>query len=197
MTSARAAEPVDAAPAVAAPGEAGQAGDAATRAQPQASAWQRPAVKYSFLVLVAALVFAADQLSKAVVMATMRPGDSIPLIPPVLDLHYITNRGVAFGLFAHFGDAFIPVAIVIMAIIVAYYRGLRTRRLWLRTALGMQLGGALGNLLDRLRYGSVVDFLDFHIDAINFRWPVFNLADSAIVIGVGILLACLTFQQEG
>jgi signal peptidase II len=83
-----------------------------------------------------------------------------------------------------------------MTVIVIYYRGLEGRRIWLRTALALQLGGALGNLLDRLRYGAVVDFLDFHIDAINFHWPVFNLADTAIVVGVGILLACLTTQQE-
>ncbi|MGH2371630.1 MAG: signal peptidase II, partial [Chloroflexota bacterium] len=111
--------------------------------------------------------------------------------------HYITNRGVAFGLFSRFGDVFVPVALVIMAVIFTYYRSLRQRRLWLRTALGLQLGGALGNLLDRLRYGAVVDFLDFHIDAINFHFAVFNLADSAIVIGVGILLTCLALQHDG
>src|SRR5919202_378767 len=110
----------------------------------------------------------------------MEPGDVIPVIPPVLDLHYITNRGVAFGLFSRFGDVFVPVALVIMAIIFGYYRSLSTRRLWLRIALGLQLGGALGNLLDRLRFGSVVDFMEFHVDAINFHYPVFNVADSAI-----------------
>ena len=125
-----------------------------------------------------------------------RLGDDIPILPPVLDLHYITNRGVAFGLFSRFGDVFVPVAIVIMAVIVGYYRTIQGQRLWLRLALSLQLGGALGNLLDRLRYGAVVDFVEFHIDAINFHWPVFNLADTAIVIGVGILLFCLTTQQE-
>jgi signal peptidase II len=160
------------------------------------SAWDSAEVRYSFLVSVAAAVFALDQASKAVVMATMPLGEVIPLIPPVLDLHHITNRGVAFGLFSRFGDIFVPVAILIMAVILGYYRSLRGRRLWLRIALALQLGGALGNLLDRLRYGAVVDFLDFHVDAIDFHWPVFNVADSAIVIGVGILLVCLTTQQE-
>ena len=126
----------------------------------------------------------------------MALGDVIPIIPPVLDLHYITNRGVAFGLFSRLGDIFIPVAIVIMSVIFWYYRSVTNRRLWLRTALGLQLGGALGNLVDRVRFGSVVDFVEFHIDAINFHYPVFNLADSAIVIGVGILLACLFLQGE-
>jgi signal peptidase II len=160
------------------------------------SAWSTAEVRYSYLVAVTATVFAVDQASKAVVMSNMQLGDVIPLVPPVLDLHYITNRGVAFGLFSRFGDVFIPVAVVIMLVILGFYRTLRGPRLLLRTALALQLGGALGNLLDRLRFGAVVDFLDFHIPAINFYFPVFNLADSAIVLGVGILLVCLTFQGE-
>jgi len=160
------------------------------------SVWESAEVRYGFLVGCAAVVFAIDQASKAIVMSSMQIGDSYPVLAPVLDLHYITNRGVAFGLFSRFGDVFVPVAIVIMAVIVGYYRTIQSRRLWLRIALALQLGGALGNLLDRLRYGAVVDFIEFHIDVINFHWPVFNLADTAIVIGVGILLACLTTQQE-
>jgi signal peptidase II len=159
-------------------------------------AWQRPAVRYGYLAAVAALIFVLDQVTKEMVKRAMAPGDVIPVLPPFLDLHYITNRGVAFGLFSRFGDVFVPVAMVIMVVIFGYYRTLRQPQPWLRAALGLQLGGALGNLLDRLRYGSVVDFVDFHIDAINFHWPVFNVADSAIVVGVAILLVCLTFQPD-
>jgi len=159
--------------------------------------WRRPLVRYLFLLLVGSLTFVADQLSKSAIKVSKSPGDVIPVLPPVFDLHYITNRGVAFGLFSRFGDVFVPVAIVIMSTIFWYYRSLTSRRLWLRLALGMQLGGALGNLLDRLRFGSAVDFMEFHIDPINFHWPVFNVADSAIVVGVGILLVCLTFQHDG
>jgi signal peptidase II len=158
--------------------------------------WDRPAVRYGFLAAVAAVTFVVDQVTKQIVLRTMPLGEVIPVIPPVLDLHHITNRGVAFGLFARLGDIFVPVALVIMSVIFWYYRSLHGRRTWLRLALGLQLGGALGNLLDRLRYGAVVDFIEFHIDAINFHWPVFNAADSAIVIGVGILLVCLTFQPD-
>jgi signal peptidase II len=174
--------------------KAGAGDDVSSEAQ--SATWKSAEVRYGYLIAVAAAVFTLDQASKAVVKSTMELGEVIPLIPPFLDLHYITNRGVAFGLFTAIGDVFVPVAIAIMTVIVIYYRGLEGRRLWLRTALALQLGGALGNLLDRLRYGAVVDFLDFHIDAINFHWPVFNLADTAIVVGVGILLACLTTQQE-
>jgi signal peptidase II len=183
-------------PASAADGEADGETHAPAEPAARASVWESAEVRYGFLIACAALVFAVDQASKAIVMASMQLGDDIPVLPPVLDLHYITNRGVAFGLFSRFGDVFVPVAIVIMAVIVGYYRSIRGRRLWLRLALALQLGGALGNLLDRLRYGAVVDFIEFHIDAINFHWPVFNLADSAIVVGVGILLACLSAQQE-
>ena len=158
-------------------------------------AWRRPAVRYSFLGLVAALTFVADQLAKAAVKAGMQAGDVIPIVPPVLDLHYITNRGVAFGLFSRFGDVFIPIALVIMTVIFSYYRSLSSRRLWLRVALGLQLGGALGNLIDRLRYGSVVDFVEFHVDAINFHYPVFNVADSAICVGVGLLALGMIFER--
>jgi signal peptidase II len=159
-------------------------------------AWRRPLLRYGFLILVAAATFALDQVTKQLIKSSMEPGDVIPVLPPVLDLHYITNRGVAFGLFSRFGDVFVPVALMIMTVIFGYYRSLASRRLWLRLALGMQLGGALGNLLDRLRFGSVVDFIEFHIDAINFHWPVFNASDSAICVGVAILLVCLTFQHD-
>lgn len=158
--------------------------------------WDAPRRRYGYLVLVALVTFVLDQLTKAIVMRTMRVGDVIPLVPPVLDLHYITNRGVAFGLFARLGDVFVPIAIVIMSVIFWYYRSLSGRRLWLRTALGLQLGGALGNLLDRLRYGSVVDFVEFHVDQIGFHFAVFNVADSAIVVGVCILLATLLFRPD-
>lgn len=158
--------------------------------------WDRPGRRYGYLVLVAGLVFVADQITKEIIKATMQLGEVIPLIPPVLDLHYITNRGVAFGLFTSLGDIFIPVAVVITTVIIWYYRSLRQRRLWLRTALGLQIGGALGNLVDRLRYGAVIDFVEFHIDAINFHFAVFNVADSAIVVGVGILIAVLLLQPE-
>jgi signal peptidase II len=181
------------------PGASTESTPSTPSAPARGSAWGSAEVRYSYLVSVAAAVFAIDQASKAVVMLTMPMGEVIPIIPPVLDLHYITNRGVAFGLFSRFGDIFIPVAVIIMLVILAFYRTLRGPRLWLRTALALQLGGALGNLLDRLRFGAVVDFLDFHIPAINFYFPVFNLADSAIVCGgiLAVLLAARGLQLDG
>ncbi len=110
----------------------------------QSATWKSAEVRYGYLIAVAAAVFTVDQASKAVVKSTMELGETIPLIPPFLDLHYITNRGVAFGLFSAFGDVFVPVAIAIMSVIVIYYRGLVGRRLLLRTALALQLGGPWG-----------------------------------------------------
>ena len=83
------------------------------------------------------------------------------------------------------------VAIVVVAIIAVYYRHLSAGQWLVKLSLGLQLGGALGNLLDRLRYGHVIDFIDFKV------WPVFNLADSAITVGVAILAYCLLRSERG
>jgi len=107
---------------------AGSPASPASPASPSASAetpvptsegddvWRRPLRRYGFLVLVAAATFALDQLTKQLVKSSMEPGDVIPVIPPVLDLHYITNRGVAFGLFPRFGDVFVPVVLLFITI---------------------------------------------------------------------------------
>jgi signal peptidase II len=91
------------------------------------------------------------------------------------------NRGAAFGVLQNQNALFIVVSGIVIAVIIGSYKYSPTRSAWLNLALGLQLGGAIGNLIDRLRLGYVVDFLDVGV------WPVFNVADSAIVIGVGIL----------
>lgn len=151
--------------------------------------------RYGYLAVVALAILLLDQVTKAAIREWLHFGGSIPLVPPALYLTHTTNRGVAFGLFSRFGDAFILVAALIMTAIFLYYRSLRGRRLLLRAALGMQLGGALGNLIDRLRFGEVTDFLDLRY-AGNNVWPVFNTADSAIVVGVGMLLFCLVLRDD-
>jgi signal peptidase II len=93
----------------------------------------------------------------------------------------VTNTGAAFGLFADQSFLFVAIAIAVLAAIFVYRRYLTMRHWPIRLSLGLQLGGALGNILDRLRYGYVIDFLDFKV------WPIFNLADSSICIGVAIL----------
>lgn len=132
------------------------------------------------LLAVVLVVLATDQLSKVWIKANLYPGQSIPRDGP-FRLTYVTNTGAAFGLLQEQSLLLTLVAALVVGVILVYYRYLLLDGLLLRMSLGLQLGGALGNLADRLRYGYVVDFLDFRF------WPVFNLADSAIVVGVGIL----------
>lgn len=134
------------------------------------------------LILVALATLVLDQASKELVQRLMWEGESITIIPHVFHLTYIRNPGAAFGLLAHQTAFFIGVALVVVGVVVVGYRRIPEGRRLLRFSLGLVAGGALGNLIDRLRFGLVVDFLDFRV------WPVFNLADTAIVIGACLLV---------
>jgi signal peptidase II len=127
------------------------------------------------------LVLAADQGSKYLVRLLLGPEQSLPLIPKVLHLTYVHNPGAAFGLFAYQKSFFITINMAVVVIIQFGYGRLARAEKRMRFGLVLQLGGALGNLLDRLRFGYVVDFIDLRV------WPVFNLADIAIVTGVALL----------
>jgi signal peptidase II len=145
------------------------------------------------LPLVAALTVAADQATKYLVVTNLRLYESwapIPALEGRADIHYVTNTGAAFGLFQNGGLFFVIVAFVVSAVILFYYRHLPDGEPLLRLSLGLQLGGALGNLVDRLRLGHVIDFIDVHI------WPVFNVADSAIVCGVALLVLLLLREDR-
>ena len=136
------------------------------------------------LPAVALLILVADQISKYLVLSNLNPGHSwnpVASLTPWVSVTHVTNTGAAFGLFPDQGSLFVIIAVIVVAAIIFYYRHLPAGQWWIKVSLGLQLGGALGNLLDRLRLGYVIDFIDFKI------WPVFNLADSAIVIGVAIL----------
>ncbi len=145
----------------------------------------------TFIVLV-------DQISKVWVSRNLPfgiPSDPLPWLRPILSFTYITNTGVAFGMFPQAGEFFKLLSAVVIVGIVLFHRTLPPRDWVTHTALGLQVGGALGNLVDRFVRGSVVDFLD-----VNFwpfkRWAVFNLADSAIVVGVCILLLNTMWQEH-
>ncbi|OPX86125.1 MAG: Lipoprotein signal peptidase [Pelotomaculum sp. PtaU1.Bin035] len=133
-----------------------------------------------FAVII--ITFLLDQVSKAIVQMLMYHGESIPLVPHVFNLTYILNPGAAFGLLAYQTSLFVAITVILTAGVLFGYRRLPLERHLLRYGLGLIVGGALGNLLDRLRYGFVIDFLDFHV------WPVFNLADTAIVMGACFLV---------
>jgi signal peptidase II len=135
-------------------------------------------------VVIAVIIFALDQVSKLLVLRNIPEGESWGLFPALSRLFrftFITNTGAAFGMFPQLGGTFMVVAIVVIAGIVLFYHHLPIGNFWIRLSLGLQLGGALGNLVDRIMHGYVVDFVD-----IGF-WPIFNLADLSIVTGVMIL----------
>jgi signal peptidase II len=136
----------------------------------------------------AAVIFVADQASKwAILDALHKPGDAVTVLP-ILDFLLVWNRGISWGV-GNTGSiwstiGFSAVAIVVAGLLLAWMA--RTPKALLALALGLVFGGAIGNLLDRFRFGAVVDFLYVHIGA--FDWfPVFNLADSAITVGAVLL----------
>jgi len=146
------------------------------------------------LFIIAALVIIADQLSKYLVASFMEVGQSITVIRNFFSVTYVRNPGAAFGMLPYQTAFFIVITVVVVIFILYYYRVLAENHKWLRFGLALQLGGALGNLIDRIREGYVVDFIDFTI------WPpVFNLADSAIVIGIAVFLIAFwrDFELKG
>ena len=135
------------------------------------------------LLLTALLIIIADQLSKHFITSMLQAGESIVLIENFLHITFVRNPGAAFGMLPYRTIFFVVITIVVVIFIFYYYRLLSADHRLLRFSLALLLGGAIGNLIDRLRTGYVVDFIDFKI------WPpVFNVADSAIVIGIGLFL---------
>ncbi len=148
--------------------------------------------RYAELFGLAIIVIAIDQVSKAIVADTLSHGRVITLLAGLVQLDYTVNSGAAFGILRARGLLFILVAVVVSVGIVVSYRRVVTSPLAVRVALGLILGGAIGNLIDRVRLGYVVDFIDLG------WWPVFNLADSSIVIGVALLvLVALLARDSG
>ena len=137
---------------------------------------------------LASVVIVADQVTKWIVQTSMALQDSTPVLGDFFRLTYIHNSGAAFGL--KIGPPFVHTAISIVALLalVWLFRSVPSDNRIMRPALSMVLGGALGNIIDRVRLGMVVDFFDVGIGAL--RWPVFNVADSCVTIG--ILLIALT-----
>jgi len=144
-----------------------------------------------------ALVLLIDQASKFLVTARLGVGQSWELSPwlaPVFQITHVTNTGAVFGLFPGAGNFFVVVSLVVIVALLIYYRQLPDGQLLVRIALGLQLGGAVGNLVDRLRLGSVVDFIDLNFWPMH-NWAVFNLADSSIVTGVFLLTLLMLWEE--
>lgn len=150
------------------------------------------------LPVVGAFVLLVDQVSKYLVMTRLPEGQSwnvAPWLRPFFSFTHVTNTGVAFGLLPKWGSYFVVVAAVVVVAILLYYRHIPREQWLMRVALGLQLGGALGNLTDRLRHQlAVVDFIDLNFWPLH-NWPIFNLADASVVTGV-IILAFLLLRDE-
>jgi signal peptidase II len=142
---------------------------------------------------VAGVVLVVDQVTKAAVRAHLAigqrwPGPDVPL-SRYFTITHVSNTGVSFGMGQGQSDAFSVLSLAIIAVLLWYRRKAPAGATWLNVALGLQVGGALGNLVDRVTIGHVTDFLDFQF------WPVFNVADSSIFVGV-LLLAWHVWTDE-
>ncbi|MGO9340128.1 MAG: signal peptidase II [Terracidiphilus sp.] len=145
-----------------------------------------------WLLCISALIFLADRFTKVLVAKRIPIGGAIPMIPHVLRITHWTNDGAAFSLFAESASPHLVrwvlvgfALLLLVAVLIALVR-LGNRFTLATVALALVLGGALGNVHDRILYGSVVDFIEVHI--FSYHWPDFNVADSSIVTGACLLL---------
>ncbi len=143
------------------------------------------------LIIIPAVILVADQISKYYVMKGMSPYQSIPVVDGLFNLTFVMNPGAAFGFLSGSSEQFrvpffLTVSIIAIAVVILFYLKAARDDLLLQIGLALILGGALGNLIDRVRFHEVVDFLDFYFK--GYHWPAFNVADSAITVGVAFLI---------
>jgi signal peptidase II len=153
--------------------------------------------KWLLAIGVAAAVLVLDQVTKAAVASAMRLHETIPLIDGFFSLTYVRNTGAAFGLFAgRMHDLRVPFFLAVSAFAIVllgwFLRGVPAERRLVVAACGAIIGGAAGNMIDRLAFGEVIDFLDVFVG--TYHWPAFNVADAAITSGVAVL--CLDAVRQ-
>jgi signal peptidase II len=134
------------------------------------------------LTVIAAVAIVADQLTKSIVSSQLPIGNATAAIGP-FSIHHVENTGIAFGLFADSTTAVILLTTAAVGAMLVFFGRTAQRHPLLSVSLGLVIGGSIANLVDRVRLGHVTDFLDFAY------WPAFNLADTFIVVGVGLLFA--------
>lgn len=137
-----------------------------------------------------ALILAADQLTKYVISANFLPGESLPIVPHIFHITYVLNPGAAFGMLPQARWFFVLAAVALFVGFMAYYKRLKRQPAAFYYGCVAMLAGAVGNLIDRIRQGLVIDFFDFRI------WPVFNVADIAIVLGVASMVFAILFRMK-
>jgi signal peptidase II len=154
--------------------------------------------KYIKLVVVGGIIILLDQLSKGLILRYLPFNKTIPVIKGFFNITHVLNPGGAFGLMANLSPImrsiiFLFISSVAVGLIFYFYKKTPTHHSWLAAAFALIFGGAIGNLIDRIRFGMVIDFLDFYVG--NLHWPAFNIADSAISTGIGIFLYHLIFKK--
>jgi signal peptidase II len=130
-----------------------------------------------------------DRITKLWIDRSLYPGQSIPVLDNVLWITYTRNKGIAFGLFSGLSHVLGVLSLLALLFFLLLYGKIPYRKLDVQAGCGMIVGGAIGNLLDRLAFGYVIDFIDFRV------WPVFNVSDIAICVGIGLIL--LEMAREG
>lgn len=170
--------------------------------------------KYKILLIVAPCVFVLDQITKIIISSTLTLGEHIPVIPGFFDIVNFRNSGAAFGMFSWLADEvripfFYLVAIVAVIFMAILFRAVEEGEGMMAMALSLVLGGIAGNILDRLRIGSVVDFLSFHLGNMvadfnlfgrhfhfPLEWPAFNIADSSITVAMFLIFIIAIRQPK-
>ncbi len=151
----------------------------------------RRSLRLPLVISIALVVALMDQLTKWIIVRSMYLHESIQVIAGIFSITRIHNTGIAFGLFPGIPDVFTVITLMSMLIVVYFYLTIEPRTILLTAGCAAILGGALGNLLDRFRLGYVVDFIHFSF------WPAFNVADSAVSIGVALLLLNFLVEKKG
>jgi signal peptidase II len=169
-------------------------------------------MKYKSVLIVSLIIFCLDQITKYMIKTSLLIHESIPVIGDFFRITFVENTGMAFGISFGRNVFFTIFAAIASVAILVYFFTIKGKHLLARTAMSIIFGGALGNLMDRIFRGSVVDFLDFEFININIpafnllfihfpgysmtRWPVFNVADVAITTGMILLLLFIAFDKE-
>jgi signal peptidase II len=167
----------------------GSATDALTPLSRATRSFAAAPVQWLSLAAIVLAAVVADQVTKHVVASNLNLGETLHVVGP-FSIRHVQNSGIAFGLFSNATAAVIVVTAIAVGWMLVYFARSGGRHPVLPVALGLVIGGSVSNLADRVRLGFVTDFLDFRY------WPAFNLADSFIVIGVGILLAALLLAER-
>jgi len=152
--------------------------------------------KYFPLIIIFLIIVLIDQITKFYIASNFELYQSVEIIRGFFNITYIRNSGVAFGMFSNLKGSFIQIVfiaiyiIAIISILILY----RETHGYSHIALSLIFSGAIGNLIDRIFRGEVVDFMDFHWQ--NYHWPAFNVADSCITVGVGLLMISIIISNE-